>query len=250
MASEKEKLCVLIIDDEPRVVNLVREVLEAIGFEVLAAFSGDNAIDLVALEQPDLVLLDIILPGTMDGYQVARRLREFSKVPIIMLTAKVREVDMLHGFDVGADDYITKPFSSKELIARIRAVLKRAPSELDRHTSPDLVCGDIRIDLARRRVTVGEREIYLTPTEYSLLYELAIHPNQVLFHDYLLTKVWGSEYRNDVDYLRSYIHYLRKKLEPDPGNPKYILSNPGIGYMLAVPENETPTSQKDGQSEF
>ncbi len=246
---KKEIVRILVVEDEPKYIWAITTNLKARGYLVLSAQDGQKAVELAVSEEPDLVLLDIKIPG-LNGYEVCQRIREFSTVPIIMITAMAEEADKVYGLEMGADDYITKPFSSKELIARIRAVLKRAPSELDRHTSPDLVCGDIRIDLARRRVTVGEREIYLTPTEYSLLYELAIHPNQVLFHDYLLTKVWGSEYRNDVDYLRSYIHYLRKKLEPDPGNPKYILSNPGIGYMLAVPENETPTSQKDGQSEF
>jgi two-component system KDP operon response regulator KdpE len=250
MALAKEKPRILLVDDEPRVVQLVREVLSATGFEMLAAFSGESAIEMVALEQPDLVLLDIILPGDLDGYQVAARLREFSDVPIIMLTAKVRETDMLRGFDMGADDYITKPFSSKELLARMRAVLKRSQSEGAPGAPTVIVCGDLQIDLARRRVAIGEREIYLTPTEYSLLHELALHPNQVLLHEQLLTKVWGAEYRDDLDYLRSYIHYLRKKLEADPSNPRLILSSPGVGYMLVVSNGEHGEAmQKDGQRE-
>jgi two-component system KDP operon response regulator KdpE len=168
----------------------------------------------------------------MDGFQVARRLREFTDVPIIMLTARVREPDMLHGFDVGADDYITKPFSSKELLARVQAVLKRSHRSEAQAATTEILCGDIRIDLARRRVMIDEREISLTPTEYKLLHELASHADQVLLHEQLLTKVWGPEYRDDLDYLRSYIHYLRKKLEVDPANPKLILSTPGVGYML------------------
>jgi two-component system KDP operon response regulator KdpE len=236
MATPKGKLRILIVDDEPRVINLVREVLSATGFDVIAAFSGESAIELAALEQPDLILLDIILPGTLDGYQVTKRLREFSNVPIIMLTAKVREVDMLHGFEVGADDYITKPFSSRELLARVQAVLKRSNGERAQNIGPEIVCGDLRIDLARRVVFVSGREIYLTPTEYNLLYELATHPNKVLFHEHLLTKVWGPEYRDDVDYLRSYIHYLRKKIEIDSSKPKLIVSSPGVGYMLEIPD--------------
>jgi len=237
IAPLREKACILIVDDEPRVIHLVREVLTATGFEVLAAHSGENAIEAAALEQPDLVLLDLILPGDMDGYQVARRLREFSDVPIIMLTAKVRESDILHGFDSGADDYITKPFSSKELLARIHAVLKRYQAAQTPSRPSKIVCGDIVVDLARRRVIIADRPIYLTPTEYKLLYELASHCNQVLLHENLLANVWGPEYRGDVDYLRSYIHYLRKKLEPDPTNPRFILSQPGVGYMLVAPEN-------------
>ena len=238
MKSALDKPRILLVDDEPRVVHLVREVLGATGFEVLAAFSGESAIDMVALEQPDLVLLDIILPGAIDGYQVARRLREFTDVPIIMLTAKVREPDMLHGFDMGADDYITKPFSSKELLARIQAVLKRSRGGGGQNALSEIVCGDVRIDLARRRVLIDEREINLTPTEYNLLHELAVHPDQVLLHEHLLTKVWGAEYRDDLDYLRSYIHYLRKKIESDPANPKIIISSPGVGYMLVTPDGK------------
>ena len=236
MASPKGKLRILIVDDEPRVINLVREVLSATGFDVIAAFSGESGIEVAALEQPDLILLDIILPGTLDGYQVTKRLREFSNVPIIMLTAKVREVDMLQGFEVGADDYITKPFSSKELLARVQAVLKRSNGEKAQKIGREIICGDLRIDLARRVVFVSGREIYLTPTEYNLLYELAAHPNKVLFHEHLLTKVWGPEYRDDVDYLRSYIHYLRKKIEIDSSKPKLIVSSPGVGYMLELPD--------------
>jgi len=238
---KKERPRILIVDDEPRVINLVREVLGATGFEVIAAFSGESGIEMAALEQPDLILLDIILPGVLDGYQVAKRLREFSDVPIIMLTAKVREVDLLRGFEVGADDYITKPFRSKELLARIQAVLKRSKNEKTQHEGGEISFGDLRIDLARRLVFVGGREIYLTPTEYNLLHELANHPNQVLFHEHLLASVWGPEYRDDVDYLRSYIHYLRKKIEIDSANPKIIISSPGVGYMLQITDETTST---------
>jgi two-component system KDP operon response regulator KdpE len=223
---------ILIVDDEPKLVRLVREVLLATGYEALAASSGDQAVEMVALEQPDLVILDIILLGDLDGYQVARRLREFSDVPIIMLTAKVREADMLNGFNAGVDDYITKPFSSKELLARIRAVLKRSRGRAPIQAETKIVCGDVHIDLLRRRVKIGEQDVHLTPTEYKLLHELALHPNQALTHEQLLTAVWGAEYRNDFDYLRSYIHLLRRKIEPDPANPCMILRVSGVGYML------------------
>jgi two-component system KDP operon response regulator KdpE len=227
---------ILVVDDEPKLVYLVREVLTATGYEVLAAASGAHAVETVAMEQPDLVLLDLMLPGEMDGYEVARRVREFSEVPIIMLTAKVRETDLLRGFESGADDYITKPFSSKELLARVRAVLKRAQKAGTRPAQTKIACGDLGIDLARHRVSIAEQEVYLTATEYNLLYELATHSNQVLLHDQLLTAVWGPEYRDDLDYLRSYIHSLRRKLERDPAKPEMILNIPGVGYMLAVPE--------------
>jgi two-component system, OmpR family, KDP operon response regulator KdpE len=245
MSTLKGQAKILIVDDEPRVINLVREVLLATGFDVIGACSAERAIELAALEQPDLILLDIILPGSLDGFQVAKRMREFSNTPIIMLTAKVREVDMLHGFEMGADDYITKPFSSKELLARIQAVLKRSRVEKDQKISSEIAYGGLTIDFGRRAVYIDGREIYLTPTEYNLLYELVTHPNQVLFHDYLLTKVWGPEYRDDIDYLRSYVHYLRKKLEIDPSNPKLILSSPGVGYMFEVPEETNQNSRND-----
>jgi two-component system KDP operon response regulator KdpE len=227
---------ILIVDDEPKLVRLVQEVLGATGYEVLAASSGEQAIETIAIEQPDLVILDIILLGNLDGYEVAKRTREFSNVPIIMLTAKVRETDMLRGFETGIDDYITKPFSSKELLARVRAVLKRSQGIATTAMSGEIVCGDLRIDLLRRSVTLADRDIHLTPTEYKLLHELALNPNRVLLHEQLLSAVWGTEYRDDIDYLRAYIHYLRRKLEPDPGNPRMIVSSPGVGYMLEVNE--------------
>jgi two-component system KDP operon response regulator KdpE len=235
MTMTKERI--LVVDDEPKLTHLVREILTATGFDVLLTWSGEHAVEMVAMERPDLVLLDIVLPGSLDGFKIASRVREFSNVPIIMLTAKVRESEILRGFEVGADDYITKPFSSKELIARIRAVLGRARGDVRQSFGTEVICDNLQIDLARRRVTIEGREIHLTPTEFNLLHELAIHPNQVIQHEQLLSAVWGSEYRDDLDYLRSYIRYLRQKIEADPSNPKIILRCPGVGYMLAVSEN-------------
>jgi len=231
------KARILIVEDEAKVVYLVREVLAAAGYDVLVTCSGDHAVGLVALEQPDLVVMDILLAGSMDGYEVSRRLREFSDVPILMLTGKDRETDLLHGFESGADDYMTKPFSSKELLARVGALLKRSRREYAQKVDSNIACGELRIDLARRSVSLGERDIHLTPTEYNLLYELATHKNQVLIHEQLLTAVWGAEYRNDVDYLRAYIHNLRQKIESDPSNPRLITRCPGVGYMLTCPES-------------
>jgi two-component system KDP operon response regulator KdpE len=225
----------LIVDDDPRLIRLLREVLSAAGYEALSNSSGGQAVEAVALEQPDLIVLDIMLKD-MDGYQVARRIREFSTIPIIMLTARVTEADKLTGFNAGADDYITKPFSSKELLARVRAVLNRTQQVVSVPAETALLCGDLKIDLARRRVTIEEREIYLTATEYNLLHELALHANQVLLHEQLLTTVWGPEYRDDLDYLRSYVHSLRKKLERDPANPQMIVNIQGVGYMLVKPD--------------
>jgi DNA-binding response OmpR family regulator len=233
-----DKAHILIVEDEPRVVNLVREVLLAGGYRVSAALNGQHAIEQVALDQPDLLLLDIRLTGELDGYAVAERVREFSEVPIIMLTARVKENDILRGFESGADDYITKPFSTRELLVRIQAVLKRAQHGAG--TAPaesEIVCDSLRIDLARHKVTLDGHEVHLTPTEYKLLHELATHPNQVLVHEHLLGAVWGPEYRSDVDYLRAYIHTLRQKIELDCDHPKIIQRCPGVGYVLVSSEN-------------
>jgi two-component system KDP operon response regulator KdpE len=233
---------ILVVDDEPRVVQLVRKVLEAVGYQVIAAASGEPAIEMVALEQPDLVLLDILLPHDLDGYGVCRRIREFSAVPVIMLTAKALESDVLHGFDVGADDYLTKPFNAKELVARVKAVLRRAqrPEEM---VTATLTCGELVINFARRAVEVRGEKVSLTRTEYALLRQLALNANRVMLHQDLLTAVWGPEYRDDIDYLRAYIRYLRQKLEETPHEPRYILTTPGVGYMLNCPEgNEVASS--------
>jgi DNA-binding response OmpR family regulator len=230
------KARILVVDDEPKVVRLVREVLSASGYEVISASNGENAVEMVALEQPDLIVLDIVLTPQMDGYAVARRLREFSGIPIIMLTCKVRESDLLRGFESGADDYMTKPFSSKELLARVNAVLKRSSKDNADQEEAEIVCGELCIDLARRQVTLHGEEVHFTPTEYSLLHELAAHRNQVMLHEQLLTTVWGSEYRSDTDYLRAYIYNLRQKIEDDPNNPKIIQRCPGVGYMLVSEE--------------
>jgi two-component system KDP operon response regulator KdpE len=226
---------VLVVEDEPRVVRLISEVLKAVSYQVVTAVSGESAIEMFALEQPDLVLLDILLPHGPNGYEVCRRIREFSNVPVIMLTAKAQESEMLRGFDVGADDYLTKPFSAKELIARVRAVLRR--SERSEESAPaTLQCGELEIDFARRTAKVRGDSVHLTRTEYALLRELALHANRVVVHNDLLSAVWGPAYRNDVDYLRAYVRYLRRKLEPDPSKRQYILTSQGVGYMLACPE--------------
>jgi two-component system KDP operon response regulator KdpE len=228
---------ILVVDDEPRVVQLVSKVLEAVGYQVIAATSGEPAIEMVALEQPDLLLLDILLPRGPDGYEICRRIREFSEVPVIMLTAKAQETDVLHGFDVGADDYLTKPFSAKELVARVKAVLRRAQRPEEAVTAT-LTCGELGINFARRAVKVRGAKVSLTRTEYALLRQLALNANRVMLHQDLLATVWGPEYRDDIDYLRAYIRYLRQKLEENPHEPQYILTTPGVGYMLACPEEQ------------
>jgi len=235
---------ILAVDDEPRVVRLVTEVLDAVGYQVIAATRGEPAIEMVALEQPDLVLLDIRLPGDIDGYEVCRRIREFSDVAVIMLTAKAQETDILRGFDAGADDYLTKPFSAKELVARVKAVLRRTRQPEERAPAA-LVCGGLEINFARRSVMMHGKAVSLTRTEYALLHQLALNANRVMLHQDLLTKVWGPEYRDDIDYLRAYVHYLRRKLEPDPSNPQYIITSSGVGYMLACPNAVEGTTASD-----
>lgn len=231
------KEIILVVDDEPRLVRLVQQILGAVGYEVLSARDGLEALQVLALEEPDLVLLDIMLPGEMDGYEVCRRIREFSAVPIVMLTAKAQEVDMLHGFDVGADDYLTKPFSAKELIARVKAVLRRSAQPAQGALiRADMHCGDLTISFARRRVKVRDEETPLTPTEFKLLQQLALNANRVVLHEELLTGVWGPQYRDDIDYLRAYVSHLRRKIEEDPSDPRHILTTPGVGYMLSCPE--------------
>ena len=227
----------MIAEDQPQVVRLVTEVLRAVGYDVIVADSGETAIEMTAMEQPALLLLDIMFPQGLDGFEACRRIREFSDVPVIMLTAKAKEEDKLRGFDAGADDYLTKPFSAKELVARVRAVLRRSRHP-DETTTASLTCGDLVINFARRNVKLAGKEVPLTRTEYSLLRQLALNPNRVMLHGDLLKAVWGQEYRDDIDYLRAYIRYLRLKLEVVPSNPKYIITSPGIGYMLACQDKE------------
>lgn len=228
---------ILVVDDEPRIVRLVTQVLRAVGYEVLSTTRGESVLEIVALQQPDLILLDIKLDGNLDGYEICRRLREFSDLPVIMLTAKAQDADLLTGFDVGADDYLTKPFNSKELVARVRAVLRRThrPEETSTATHQ---CGDLEINFARHAVRARGEPITLTRTEFALLRELALNANRVVTHEDLLTKVWGSEYRDEPDYLRAYVRYLRRKLEADPANPRLIVNVTGVGYMLVCPDSD------------
>ncbi len=227
-----ESARILVVDDEPKLVRLLNEVLSAVGYSVTTASTGKEAIEKTAMEQPDLILLDIVLADEIDGYQVAQEVRKFSEVPIIMLTAKARESDLVKGFESGVDDYLTKPFSSKEMLLRVRAVLKRSRNEVSEPESSMIDCGRVSIDIARRKVFAGSEEIPLTKTEYDLLLYMAKNCNKVITHEQLLTTVWGAEYLNDVDYLRAYIRYLRRKLEKDPTNPEVIITHQGVGYEL------------------
>lgn len=184
-----------------------------------------------------MILLDIMFPQGPDGFEICRRIRQFSDVPIIMLTAKAMEEDKLQGFEAGADDYLTKPFSAKELVARVHAIMRRTGRPDETVTTP-LVCGDLVIDFSRHSVKASGKTVPLTRTEYALLRYLALNVNRVTLHQDLLNAVWGQEYKDDIDYLRAYIRHLRKKLEKDPSNPKYIVTSPGIGYTLVCPEKD------------
>lgn len=226
---------ILVIDDEPHLVKLVRSNLEAQHYRVISAMDGPSGLAMTEKEGPDLVILDIMLPG-MDGFDVLAKIREFSAVPVIMLTAKDQEVDVVKGLRLGADDYIRKPFSVHELLARVEAVLRRAAPSEDVMTRPPFVCDDFTMDFQNRKVIVRGKEIKLGPTEYKLLTQLVRNAGRVMLHTDLLRKVWGPEYGGETEYLRVYVSYLRNKIEEDPANPKYILTEHGVGYLFKRPE--------------
>jgi len=231
---DERKARIFMVDDEPRYVRALQANLEARGYAVVSAHRGQTAIDVALRTEPDLLILDIRMPD-MDGFQVCQRVREFSSAPIIMLTALSDDVSKVKGLDIGADDYITKPFSIAELLARVRAALRR--STASNQAEPDTVfrVGELAVDFARRRVFVREQEVNLTPTEYHLLCELARQAGRVLMPDYLLKKVWGIEHVKDMRLVWQVIHRLRRKIEPDPDQPQYILTKAGLGYVLSSP---------------
>jgi len=229
------KIRVLVADDEPRYVRAIQFNLEASGYEVLTAPDGQAAVNLAAAEQPNLIILDIRMPG-LDGYAACRQIREFSTVPIIMLTALAEESDKVQGLDAGADDYVTKPFGAAELLARVRAVLRRAEFSPEQKRRSDYQYDNLRVNFARQRVFVGDQEIKLTPTEYRLLCELVKHAGQVLVPEHLLERVWGEGYAGEDQLVWQAIHRLRRKIERDSQNPRYIQSRPGLGYIFAPPD--------------
>jgi two-component system KDP operon response regulator KdpE len=216
---------------------LVTEILRSVGYDVIAANNSEVAVETVAREQPALILLDVMFPRGPDGFELCRQIRQFSNLPVIMLTAKAQESDVLRGFDAGADDYLTKPFNAKELVARVRALLRRT-SQPDTISTASLKCGGLVINFARYSVRANGKEVPLTRTEFALLRQLALNLNRVMLNQDLLNAVWGQECRDDIDYLRAYIRYLRLKLEKDPSHPEYIVTSPGIGYMLTCPDKE------------
>ncbi len=230
-----KKTTIVTADDDPQLLRLVMRNLQLEGYDVLMASDGLQALELIEAHQPDLVLLDVMMPK-MDGFTVCQRVREFSSVPVIMLTARGQEQDKVRGLDIGADDYLTKPFSVDELLARVRAVLRRAQFLAnDRNAEVQTTTiGDLTIDFTQHLVTMAGREVTLTPTEYRIISYLAQNAGRVVTQDLLLEHVWGAEYIGESHMLQVNINRLRRKLEADPTRPHYILTKVGIGYLLST----------------
>ncbi len=226
-----KKTRILVVDDELSILKYLRINLEAEGYEVLMAMDGVQALQTLEAEQPDLVILDIIMPE-MDGFDVCRRLREWSQIPVIMLSALGDESDKVQCLDLGADDYITKPFGKAEFIARVKAVMRRAEAASPTPTPPSIKSGDLEINFSKRKVTVKGKEVALTSTEYALLQELALNAGKVLTYTHLLQKVWGADYADEREYLHVFVSRLRAKLEADPKKPRYITTVSGVGYRF------------------
>lgn len=229
-ASPKDGIRVLVVDDETRMIGFIRMNLELEGYQVLEAHNGLEALESIRTQLPDVVLLDVMMPD-LDGFETLRMLREFSDIPVIMLTAKGDESDMVYGLELGADDYVTKPFAPRVLSSRIKAVLRRIEKP-----SPDeaiLKIDDrLQVDFNQREVIVNGERVKLRPTEYRLLYHLIENAGWTVPHDQILAKVWGYEYRDEAHYVRLYVNYLREKIEEDPSNPRYILTERGVGYRF------------------
>ena len=234
---------ILVVDDEERMVRFIRLNLEHDGFQVEDAFTGKQALNRLRETLPDLILLDVMLPD-LDGFEVLRMVRESNDVPIIMLTAKGEEEDRIQGLELGADDYVTKPFSPRELVSRVRAVLRRTSAARGSTTGLIEVDERLKIDFERREIWVNDELVKLRPTEYRLLYHLIQNAGWVISHDQILAKVWGYEYRDEPHYVRLYINYLRQKLEADPADPKYILTERGVGYRFVDFKREKASKEK------
>ena len=221
---------ILVVDDEPEILRAVRTNLAAHGYDVATAATGAEAATALTTRHPDLLLLDLGLPD-VDGVELIERIRAHSATPIVVLSARGGERDKVRALDLGADDYLTKPFGMDELLARVRVALRHAahPSS---GAAPVFRCGDLAVDLERRQVTVGGREVKLTPTEYALLRTFITHPDKVLTRRMLLQEVWGPEYGSEAHYLHVYVASLRRKLEADPQRSRYLLTEPGVGYRF------------------
>ena len=220
---------ILVVDDELQILRVMRASMPAKSYEVRTAQGGEKAIDEMHKQMPDLLILDLMMPE-MNGLEVCRRVREFSQVPIIMLSAKGDERSKVAALDAGADDYVTKPFSMEELLARVRANLRR--QNISEAESSVLTVGDVAIDLDERRVTVAGKEVKLTPKEFDVLRYLASNAGKVVTHRTLLQAVWGTESSEQTEYLRVFINQLRRKIEPSPQHPRYILTEPWVGYRF------------------
>jgi two-component system, OmpR family, KDP operon response regulator KdpE len=221
---------ILVVDDEEYILRAVGRALDVRGYQVVTAVDGEDALTAFANVEPDLIVLDLNLPG-MDGLIVCRRVRARSKVPILVLSAREDEVDKVAALDLGADDYLTKPFGIDELLARVRALLRRSTGQ---SMTRSFEAGDVRIDLEQRAVTRGGEQVHLTRTEWALLDALAEHPGKLLTQRCLLDRVWGSGYDDDVDVLRVFVSQLRRKIEPDPRRPQIVVTDPGVGYRWAL----------------
>ncbi|ADG05334.1 response regulator [Kyrpidia tusciae] len=230
---------IVIVDDEPQIRKFLRVSLRAHGYETLEAETGEDGLRQVTAGKPDLVILDLGLPD-MRGADVLRAIREWSSVPVIILSVQEQEEEKIRALDAGADDYITKPFGMGELLARIRVALRHSAKASG---DPVIKLGTLRIDLGTREVTVGGQAVKLTPTEYELLKALASHPGRVMTHRQLLKAVWGSGYEQDIHSLRVYIGQLRRKIEEDPARPRWIVTEPGVGYRLRLPHEETSVEE-------
>ncbi len=231
-----KKTTILTADDDPQLLRLVARNLQLEGYDVLTASDGKLALEQVETHAPDLVLLDVMMPK-MDGFTVCHRVREFSAVPIIIITARGQDQDKVRGLDLGADDYLTKPFSVEELLARVRAVLRRAQfisNEQSHALRTTTTIGELTIDFAQHLVTMRGKEVVLTPTEYRILSYLAQNAGRVVTQDLLLEHVWGSEYVGEGHMLQVNINRLRRKIEPDSTHPRYIMTKVGIGYLFAA----------------
>jgi two-component system KDP operon response regulator KdpE len=221
---------ILVVDDEPQITRVLRRSLISQGYDVRVAAEGEAALQTFGDWPPDLVVTDLAMPN-MNGLELCRRLRAFSQVPIIVLSVRGEEKTKVEALDCGADDYVTKPFGMDELLARIRATLRRAPTVQD-EAETTLQAGDFRVEIDGRRLTIQDKEIHLTPKEYDLMLYLIRHPGKVLTHRTLLAAVWGGESVEQTEYLRVFIGQLRKKIEPSPANPRYILTEPWVGYRF------------------
>ena len=226
-----DKALIQVVDDDPSTLLFMRRTLELNGYRVSVTSDGETALDKAETENPDLVLLDVGIPA-IDGFEVCRRLRDISDVPVIMVTGKIRDEDIVFGLETGADDYLTKPFSPGVLLARVKALLRRRDLMADGESA--LVCGELRVDLDARKVTRGDVELNLTPTEFKLLAHLARYCGKVLTSEQILTHVWGQGYAHSVQTLRTHIARLRRKVESDASKPTQILTEPWVGYWLSA----------------